>query len=277
MCPSETVEAACPSEGLDGYAVETIGGDLRSGVILICDHASNAIPKEYGTLGLPPRELERHIAYDIGAAAVTRALASSLNAPAVLTRQSRLLIDCNRGADDPTLIMRLSDGAVIPGNRVLDGAERQRRIARYYAPYHRAISALIDTCLAAGAVPAIVSMHSFTPVWRDKVRPWHAGVLWDRDDRLANLLIAGIGRDGRWTVGDNQPYSGRLKGDTLWQHGTARGLPHALVEIRQDLISDAEGQTLWTKVVAGILRSVLEDPETTSQLLTVRHYGSHAV
>src|SRR5262252_3148068 len=171
------------AEEHDSYRVLAGRADAR--LILLCDHAGNALPPTYGSLGLPPEQLARHIAYDIGAAEVTRRLAGALGVPAVMTRYSRLLIDPNRGADDPTLIMRLSDGAVIPGNCHLDGAEREKRIRLYYAPYHRAIDAVLDRYLASGVAPCILSVHSFTESWKTLPRPWHVGVLWDRDDRLA--------------------------------------------------------------------------------------------
>ena len=157
--PSEANSRIAAVEA-ESFAV--VPGRADAGLILLCDHAGNALPPEHGTLGLAESQLRRHIAYDIGAAAVTRAIAAALDVPAVLTRFSRLLIDPNRGADDPTLIMRLSDGAVIPGNRHLDAAERERRTARYYRPYHAAIEQVIEQCIDAGGPPSIVSIHSFT-------------------------------------------------------------------------------------------------------------------
>jgi predicted N-formylglutamate amidohydrolase len=234
-----------------------LGGRADAGLILLCDHAGNAIPPAYGALGLPPEQLERHIAYDIGAAQVTKSLSAALDAPAVLTRYSRLLIDPNRGADDPTLIMRLSDGAVIPGNKRLDEAERERRTRLYYAPYHRAVDAVIDQCLASGVPPMLLSIHSFTESWKETARPWHVGVLWDRDLRLAKPLLDGLYAEGDLIVGDNKPYSGQLEGDCLWQHATCRGLVNALIEIRQDLIRDAAGQEAWAGRLCRIVRTIL--------------------
>jgi predicted N-formylglutamate amidohydrolase len=257
----------------EGY--RRIAGSLGAGVILLCDHAENTLPAAYGTLGLPVDELQRHIAYDIGARAVTEHLAARLGAPAVLTRVSRLLIDCNRGDDDPTLIMRLSDGAIVPGNRVLTAAEREQRITRFYRPYHAAIAALIDQALAAGIVPVLLSMHSFTPVWRGVSRPWHAAVLWDKDGRLARPLLADLARDPSLVVGDNEPYTGDLRGDCLWQHGTQRGIAHALVEIRQDLIAGEAGQQAWAQRLADAMRRILADPAADADLKTIRHFGSH--
>ena len=222
-------------------------------------------------------ELERHIAYDIGAAGVVRhRRPSQLGAPAVLTRYSRLLIDCNRGLDDPTLIMRLSDGAIIPGNRHLDAAERERRIARYYTPYHAAIERLIDAGPGARRAAApLVGAQLYGRLEGRRRRPWHAGVLWDKDPRLAQRLIAALAQDPRLVVGDNEPYSGDLKGDSMWRHGTMRGLPHAIVEIRQDLIADEAGQQEWGERLARCLAGLLAREDVAHDLRRQHHYGSH--
>jgi predicted N-formylglutamate amidohydrolase len=238
-----------------------IAGDVKSGVILIADHARNALPARYGTLGLPQSQFSRHIAYDIGVEDVTRGLAHDLGCPALMTRFSRLLIDPNRGIDDPTLIMRISDGAVIPGNAGLDEAERAQRIARFHAPYHAAIRHEIDAALAGGVVPALFSIHSFTPAWRNVARRWHVGVLWDEDRRFSDPLIAGLSAMSDLVVGDNEPYSGALEGDTLNVHGTRRGLAHALIEIRQDLITHQTGVDEWVKRLARVLEPILNEPE----------------
>ncbi|MGE3232006.1 MAG: N-formylglutamate amidohydrolase [Hyphomicrobium sp.] len=256
-------------------AVEHVAGSLAAGVILLCDHAANALPEGYGTLGLPEAELARHIAHDIGAREVTAGIAARLGAPAVMTRYSRLLIDCNRGEDDPTLIMRLSDGAIVPGNRTLTVEERARRLARFYRPYHAAVTALIDQALAEGTIPVLLSMHSFTPVWRGVHRPWHAAMLWDKDPRLAAPLLAALRTEPGLVVGDNEPYSGALKGDCLWQHGTSRGLAHALVEVRQDLIAAADGQAAWAARLAEATRRILADAGASPDLRTIKHHGSH--
>lgn len=237
-----------------------IDGNQVAGLILLCDHARNLLPPEYGSLGLPAGEFERHIAYDIGAEAVTRGLAARLGATALLAGYSRLLIDPNRGLDDPTLIMKLSDGAVVPGNRDVDPAERQRRIDRFYAPYHAAIEHEIDAVCAAGGRPILVSIHSFTPCWKAIARPWHAGILWDRDGRLPRLLLDGLRREKALIVGDNEPYHGALEGDTLNIHGTRRGIAHGLIEIRQDLIAQQSGVDEWSDRLALILEPVMKEP-----------------
>jgi predicted N-formylglutamate amidohydrolase len=232
-------------------------GRIEPGLIVLCDHADNAMPPEYGTLGLPPDQLKRHIAYDIGAAAVTRVLATALGVPAVTTRFSRLLIDPNRGRDDPTLIMRLSDGAVVPGNRRLDDAERERRLQLYYEPYHQAVDAVIDRFLDAGVAPRLLSIHSFTESWKQFPRPWHVGVLFGDDARLAKPLLEAFYAEGELIVGENEPYAGQLEGDCLWRHGTQRGLANAIVEIRQDLIRDAAGQEAWGGRMGRVVERVL--------------------
>ena len=235
-------------------------GRADAGLIILCDHASNAFPPGYGTLGMPPEQLRRHNAYDIGSAEVTRTLAAALAAPAIMTHYSRLLIDPNRGTDDPTLIMRLSDGAVVPGNRSIDAGERERRIRLYHAPYHAAIDELIDACAASGTPPALLAIHSFTESWRGLPRPGHVGILWDADDRLAAPLLEALYAENDLIVGDNEPYSGGLQGDTLWRHGTGRGLVHALVEIRQDLIREERGQQAWADRLGRLMRDLAGRP-----------------
>ncbi|MDQ0396081.1 N-formylglutamate amidohydrolase [Labrys monachus] len=258
------------SASTDFSPLDVLEGDAESGLILLCDHASNALPPEYGTLGLPPSQLERHIGYDIGAAAVTRDLARRLRAPALLTRFSRLLIDPNRGADDPTLVMRLSDGALVPGNARIGREEVLSRIERFYRPYHKAVAALVNDRLARDVVPILFAVHSFTPVWRGVPRPWHVTLLWDNDPRVARPLIEAFGRDPGLVVGDNEPYDGALEGDTLYQHATLRGLPNALVEIRQDLIGTQEGAEDWGARLALALSPLLADPT----IRRIEHYGS---
>ena len=226
----------------------------RSDILFVCDHASHAVPESYGTLGLEQGAFAAHIASDIGAATVTRALAAMYGAPAVLARWSRLLIDLNRGADDPTLVMKLSDGRIIPGNRDADEAEIARRLDEFYRPYHAAIAAQIAAMRDAGTVPVIFSMHSFTPVWKGVPRPWEIGVLWDRDDRLARPLIAALTRAG-FVTGDNEPYDGELEGDCMYMHGTMNGLPHVLIEIRQDLVATPDA----AENIAARLKPVMDE------------------
>ena len=225
------------------------------GLVLICDHARNAVPPEVGDLGLPPHDMARHIAWDVGAAGVTKHLAQLLGAPAILSRFSRLVVDPNRGEDDPTLVMRLSDGSIIPGNRHVGEAEVERRKQAYFRPYHAAIRDQIDGIEAAGQDPVLVSMHSFTPNFQGRPqREWHVGLLWDQDDRLLRPMLDILRAEPELRVGDNEPYSGRLHGDCMWTHGTNRGLPHILIEIRNDLIAEAPDQAGWAERLAPVIR-----------------------
>jgi predicted N-formylglutamate amidohydrolase len=227
-------------------------------MLFVCDHASNRVPEAYGTLGLEESQFAAHIAYDIGAAQVTRALADAYGAPAVLARWSRLLIDLNRGADDPTLVMKLSDGRIIPGNRDAGAAEVEKRLELYYRPYHAAIAEEIARLRDGDVVPTIISMHSFTPVWKGFKRPWHVGVLWDKDGRLARPLMAALARAG-FTVGDNEPYKGELENDCMYVHGTGNGLPHVLIEIRQDLIATPGAAEAFAKRLKPIIDEALAE------------------
>jgi predicted N-formylglutamate amidohydrolase len=257
----------------DSY--EILPGRADSGLLLLCDHATNFLPSEYGTLGLPPCELQRHIGYDIGAYSVMKQVAAELGAPAISTRFSRLLIDPNRGLDDPTLIMRLSDGAIIPGNRKLDDAERERRVRLYYEPYHLAIDSLIERGIAAGVPPVLLSLHSFTECWKGAPRPWHAAILWDRDYRFSVPLLQALRAEDGLSVGENEPYDGKLAGDCMWQHGTRRGLAHTIIEVRQDLVRDEAGQAQWAQRIAAATRSVLASPDVRESLHRVHYFGSH--
>ncbi|MEZ5810050.1 MAG: N-formylglutamate amidohydrolase [Rhizobiaceae bacterium] len=234
-----------------------IDGDYAAGMLLLADHARNALPPEYGTLGLAQSEFERHIAYDIGVEAVTRGIAARLGVPAVLCGFSRLLIDPNRGEDDPTLIRQLYDGAVIAGNYPLDPLERERRLDGWYRPYHREVAGAVDkVARASGLAPLLISIHSFTPTMQGVARPWHVSLLWDIDDRAMRPLYEALTRDGEFVVGDNEPYDGALKGDTMYRHAMHDGYPHVLIEIRQDLVATAEGQAEWADRLAPVLDGI---------------------
>lgn len=229
-----------------------------SPLIFVCDHASNALPAEYGSLGLPREAFARHIAYDIGAADVTRALAAMFAAPALLGPYSRLLIDLNRGADDPTLVMKLSDRAIIPGNAGADTSEITKRLRLYYRPYHDGIETEIARLQAAKIAPVLISVHSFTPTWRGWQRPWHIGILWtERDPRLAQFMLERLRREPDLVVGDNEPYSGELDGDCMDQHAVARGFAHGLIELRQDLVDTPAKAEGWAHRLKPILQEAL--------------------
>lgn len=224
--------------------------------VVICDHASNRVPDSVngGDLGLPADDMARHIAYDPGAAGVCLALGEVLHAPVVRSNFSRLVIDPNRGEDDPTLLMRLYDGTLIPANRYADAAERTRRLDLFHRPYH---SALADI-LAPRPRAALVSIHSFTPQLQGRPpRPWHIGVLYAGDARLADPLMALLRAQPDLCVGDNEPYLGELPGDTMDRHALQSGRPHVLIELRNDLISTPKAQTEWANRLAPVLDAAL--------------------
>ncbi|THD42261.1 MAG: N-formylglutamate amidohydrolase [Bradyrhizobium sp.] len=255
--------------------LERIDGALDCGALVICDHAANALPPRYGDLGLPREALERHVGYDIGAAWVARRLAERLGAPAVLSTFSRLLIDANRGDDDPTLVMRISDGVLTPGNARIDAEEIARRRRLYWAPYRQAVATTVEAMLASGEPPAIISIHSFTPVWRGLPRPWKVGLLWDADPRLPQALIHALAAEpdiGPAAVGDNEPYDGALPGDTINAIATARGLSSALIEIRQDLIAERAAAEAWGDRLARVLTPIL----APAQMRIAQDWGSRA-
>ena len=239
--------------------------------MLVADHARRDLPEEYGSLGLPAAELERHIAYDIGVETVTRELAAALDVPAVIANFSRLLIDPNRGEDDPTLIRQLYDGTVVPGNYPMAPEERERRLDGFYRPYHDAVGAMIaSVAQASGKAPFLFSVHSFTPAMQGIARPWHVGILWDLDDRVARPLIDMLAQDTNLVVGDNEPYDGALRGDTMFKHAIVNGFAHALIEIRQDLIADQKGAIAWAERLAPIVDAIDRRPD----IHQVKMFGS---
>ncbi len=250
---------------------ELIEGDRSKGLLLLADHARRDLPEEYGDLGLPASEFDRHIAYDIGVEAVTRILAAKLQVPALLGGFSRLLVDPNRGEDDPTLIRQLYDGTVVPSNYPMPAQERERRLDRFYRPYHDAVAALTaSVAKESGVAPFLFSVHSFTPIMQGRPRPWHAGVLWDLDDRAAKPLIEMLAADPLLTIGDNEPYDGALRGDTMYRHAIVNGFAHALLEIRQDLIADDIGAEAWSERLAPIIEAINRQPD----IHEVRMFGS---
>ncbi|MCV2867135.1 N-formylglutamate amidohydrolase [Defluviimonas sp. WL0002] len=235
---------------------DILGRDRPSRWLVTCDHATNAVPEWVGggSLGICAADMERHIAYDVGAAGLTRALAESLGAPAILSTFSRLVIDPNRGEDDPTLLMKLYDGTIIPANRHAGPDELGRRLEACYRPYHAAYADLA----ARRPDTVICAVHSFTPRLNGRAsRPWEVGVLYSHlDDRLALPLIDRLRAEG-YVTGDNEPYSGHLDGDAIDRHALRHGRPNVLIEVRNDLIRDAAGQTLWAARLAPILEEVL--------------------
>jgi len=250
---------------------ELIEGDRGGGMLILADHAGRELPEEFDRLGLPEAEFDRHIAYDIGVEGVTRRLAALTGAPAVMARFSRLLIDPNRGDDDPTLIRQLYDGTVIPGNYPMAAEERERRLGRFYRPYHDAIAALCASVAEeSGRAPFLFSVHSFTPRMQGFERPWHVGILWDSDNRAVDPMLAALRAEKGLVVGDNEPYDGALRGDTMFKHAIVNGLAHALIEIRQDLIGEDAGQRQWAERLAPMLEAINARPD----IHEVKRFGS---
>ena len=239
---------------------ERLNEDATAPVLIICDHASRAIPKAMGTLGLDESALDKHIAWDIGAADVARRLAAHLGAMAVLAGYSRLLIDLNRQPGDPGSIPEVSDSIVIPGNQNLRETDQIARTDSFFRPYHDAVSdSLAHLWRVTGVAPALFSVHTFTPTMDGKDREWHVGVLWNRDPRMPQPVIHELRkRPEKLHVGDNEPYSGKLLAYSLDLHAGAAGLPHCAVEIRQDLVDDAAGAEKWAAILAEVLDEVLK-------------------
>jgi predicted N-formylglutamate amidohydrolase len=236
----------------DPVAIENAGGS--SVFFLTCDHAGRAFPRRLGTLGLPPIETGRHIAWDIGIGGVGRELSRLLDAAVVLQTYSRLVVDCNRDPEVASSIPEVSETTEIPGNRGLGEAERKLRIEAIFRPYHDTIAAALDRRVAAGRASALVALHSFTPVFKGASRPWHAAVLFNRDPRLAHPLAELLRSEGDLIVGENEPYRVTdLTDYTVPVHGERRGLPHVEIEIRQDLIAEAAGQRAWAERLARLL------------------------
>ena len=247
---------------------------LRKDFLVICDHSSNNIPSIYNDLGISNNDLESHRAYDLGASDVAYELAKLLSCSLVMANFSRLLIDPNRGEDDPTLIPKLSEGKIIEGNlsisTSLKDKERKKRIREYYLPYHNQINKFINDSLINDDIPKILSIHSFTPVWKGKRRDIEVGILWDKDDRLSKIFLNSL--KGR-KIGDNKPYSGRLKNDTLFRHGSKNGLPHILIELRQDLLKKKKDRLRWAKKI----HKILKENENLINTFSIKKYGSYAL
>lgn len=234
-------------------------GEARGGRFLItCDHATNTVPEAIagGDLGIAPADMARHIAYDPGAAGVSLALGELLNGPVICSNFSRLVIDPNRGEDDPTLVMKLYDGTIIPANRHVDEAERERRLNLCYRPYHGEVARLA----AKREDTVYVAIHSYTPRLRGRdPRPWHIGILYGMDDRFAVPLLRRLEQETDLCVGENEPYGGHLEGDSVDRHAIKPHRPNVLIEVRNDLIDTDEKQWAWAQRLAPILEEVLAE------------------
>jgi predicted N-formylglutamate amidohydrolase len=225
-----------------------------SDMLLTADHAGRLIPRRLAQLGVPETELRRHIAWDIGIAGVTEHLSAALDATAVLQTWSRLVIDCNRDPAVPSSMPEVSENTAVPGNVGLTPEARAARIAAIFEPYHTCIRGMLDARAVAGRRAVLVAMHSFTPVFKGESRAMQVGVLYNRDARLANILLDLLRAEGDLTVGDNAPYAVNDTSDyTVPVHGERRGLPHVEIEIRQDLIEHEAGQIAWAARFARLL------------------------
>lgn len=246
-----------------------LNGGSTQPVLLVCDHASRRLPRSVGDLGLDPAARRSHLAEDIGAGDLARRLAEALSATAVLAGYSRLVVDLNRDLLDAQAFLEYGDGVVVPGNRNLSQAERRARSEALYRPYHKAIHEQIRRLVAAARAPAVIAIHSFTPVLNGVSRPWEIGVLWDADRRIADILIERL-RSDSFVVGDNEPYSGQSPQDfTIDHHAEAAGLPHAGIEVRQDLIDHPAGLARVAeslhRIIAAFPPSIFSRAGTTAQ------------
>jgi len=251
----------------DPPAVELLHPQSQRPILIICDHASRIIPTalydEVGPLGVPTEVLDRHIAWDIGAAGVTRAVANALEATAVIAGYSRLIVDLNRALGDEDLALSVADGVEIPANVNLSDRALRDRAEKFYWPYHVAIERELARLRRAVGPPMLVSIHSFTPELssgKGGPRLWHASVMCGRDERLARYILKGLEKVGR-PIGFNQPYSGLTHAHCMKAHAAAQGLAHVQLELRQDLVADASGQCEWAgDYLVEILRKAIQEP-----------------
>ncbi|MBT8141225.1 MAG: N-formylglutamate amidohydrolase [Gammaproteobacteria bacterium] len=230
-------------------------------IVLCCEHASNKIPEQLNNLGLGEDFLETHIALDIGAGELCKRVASQLGATAVYCNYSRLVVDCNRNLKDPTAFIPVSDHIIIPGNQNLDQNSQQQRADAIYHPYHAKMAEELAKHVHDGKTPVLIAIHSFTPSLIDQApRPWHVGILWDKDPRIPEMLLSELQAEEGIIVGDNQPYSGKHFADySMDHHAEKQGFAHVCIEVRQDLLQTEEGIQEWSLRLGRILNKVLQD------------------
>jgi predicted N-formylglutamate amidohydrolase len=243
-------------------AVSLLNEHGQAKVLLVGDHVSNLIPQSLQQLGLEDWVLHEHVAYDIGSRKLLTHLVDHLDAPAVMAGYSRLVVDLNRSLEDPTVIPEVSDNIPIPGNQNLSREDRARRVHSFYTPYRAAIDHALHGFRERGIVPAFISIHSFTPQMAGFERPWHIGLLWDKDPRIPVPLLQRLrAQPAGINVGDNEPYSGKHPADyTIDHHAEAAGLPHVSIEVRQDLVNTEAGAEKWATILAEALDDILADP-----------------
>jgi predicted N-formylglutamate amidohydrolase len=259
--PSSLLAPDEPAPG-EVFNAELLDRPGQAPTLFICDHAGRRVPKALGHLGLEATAFERHIAWDIGAADAARHLARTFGAPLILATYSRLVLDPNRYLDDPSLIPEVSDGTPVPANAGRGVEDRAARIDALHAPYHATIEDAMRRLRRDGGVPAVISVHTCTPVFKGFARPWQIGVLWNRDPRIADPLIKALAARGDVVVGDNQPYSGKDgQGYSVKQHAERHGFPAVALEIRQDLVDTHHGAAHWAGIVAEALAPILADPK----------------
>jgi predicted N-formylglutamate amidohydrolase len=236
-------------------AFEMVNAEGKSNLVLICDHASKRVPRVLDDLGLTPEQLDDHIGWDPGAAEVARQLSKNLDAPLILSGYSRLVIDCNRPLQSPQSIPEQSAGVHVPRNQNLSAEDRALRVNHLFIPYHNAIHQLLTSRQDRPAV--FLSIHSFTPNLNGELRPWNIGISFWRDDRLATALISALKKIDNILVGDNEPYAIDTDFDyAVPVHGAGRGLPSAMIEIRQDGIRTAEGVEVWANHITQAYREI---------------------
>ena len=237
--------------------------------VIVADHAGNSLSRALGRLGVPEAELGRHIAWDIGIGAVSRLVADALDATLVMQNYSRLVIDCNRRPGSETSIPEISEFTAVPGNMGLSEEQKAARVREIFPPYHDPIGTGLDRKRHAGRPVVLIAMHSFTPVFKGAARPWHGGVLYNRDPRFAHLLGALLKLEEGLVVGDNEPYRVTDASDyTIPMHGERRGLCHVAIEVRQDLIGDDKGQRAWGRLLARLLPQAYQALVATEALRT---------
>ena len=240
----------------------TYNDDAPAPVLLVADHASRHIPEDMHQLGLADWVLEKHVAWDIGSDELARSLAKELDAPLILAGFSRLIIDPNRNPESRSSIAEISDGIAIPGNMDLDERQKAQRIKSFFQPYHDRIAQQLATFAANGIVPAMISVHTCSPVFDRVVRPWHIGIMWDKDPRIPVPFMQRLASMEGICIGDNEPYSGRHPHDfTIDHHAEAAGLPHVGIEVRQDLVAATDGAREWAGILANALREILAQPD----------------